>query len=98
MAGGAILGRWRVKCAGAPILGNLTMTAEAKRWLAFALMSGMGRTMTAMAGCTILFGNRFVLDFILLNLGFNFRMARETYLPRQALDKIGLIGAMSAVT
>ena len=98
MAGGAILGRWRVKCAGAPILGDLTMTAKTKRWLTFALISGVGRTMTAVAGGTILFGNRFMLDFILLNLGFNFRMTRETYLPRLALDKIGLIGAMGAVT
>ena len=54
--------------------------------------------MTAMAGNTVSFSHRLMLDFVLGHLGFNFSMAVKADLAWLFLDEIGLIRAMGTVT
>ena len=54
--------------------------------------------MTAMAGNTVSFSHRLMLDFVLGHLGFNFSMAVKADLARLLLDEIGLIRTMRTVT
>lgn len=98
MTGSAILCSRRMQSAVTPILSHFAMTAETKCRLAFTLICSMGRTMAAVTGNALPFCHRFMLDLVLADLGFNFRMAIEANLPRLILDEIGLIGAMRAVT
>ena len=53
--------------------------------------------MAAMAGHTILFDHRLMLDPVTVNLAFYFRMAIETNLAWLILDEMGLIGAVHSM-
>ena len=98
MAGVAILCCGEMQCAVLPVLGHLAVTTETKGWLAFTLITGMRRTMTAMTGNTLTFGNRFVLYLMPAHFGLNFRMTIKTDLPWLLFNEIGLVGAVTSMT
>ena len=53
--------------------------------------------MAAMAGNTLAFNDRFMLDLLPDNFGFNLFMTIKTDLPGLVSEEIGLIGSVRAV-
>jgi len=54
--------------------------------------------MAAMAGNTLSFSHRLMLNLMAVHLGLNLRVAIKADLAWLVLDKIGLIGAVRTVT
>jgi hypothetical protein len=97
MAGGAIFRGGRMSRAVSPILGHLAVTTETQGRLALLLVAGMRRTMAAVAGDTLQFSRRLMLEPVSANFGLDLRMAVEAYFSRLAFDEISLIRSMRAV-